>query len=164
MTTPEPINVLDAMLPIINSAIAEWQEENSEEKLKSRVKSLLDENSKTATMKLLGFDSRYGEQWSLDHFNGRSGNSAAGDFIRQVQATAIKEWLTTVGMPVLTVAEKKHLNAGFRAEYISQLRTGLRQKVMVTATEHLDALVAEFVVPTQVGNYIKAKALIDPSS
>jgi len=163
MPPPELINAIDAVLPVLASAIVEWQQENSPETLKKRVKDMLDANSKTATLKLLGFDCRYDNGWELDHCNGRSGNSTAGDFFKNVQATAIKEWLADIGMPVLTPTEKARLTKSFHYEYLNYMQGEIREMARNAADTHLKELVDALVLPVKVDSHIKAMCLINPT-
>ena len=106
MTTK--INVIDDAIPIIAEAVAEWKIRNSEEVLKRRVHALLDESSNEVVMKLLGFKESWGK-WELDHCNGRSGNSPAGEYLKNAQQGAIAEWLKTAALPKLPRSRhKKH--------------------------------------------------------
>lgn len=151
---------LDAILPHIAAAVGEWQNANSEEKVKRNVKDLLDKNSKEITMKLLGFNTNYSQEWELDHCNGRSGESAAGDFIRRTQQTAIEEWLKSATLPVLDEKTKKRLHKEAVDEYSSVIRQRIREFAYKQATQDAADLIKTITVSDQIDNYLKAMKLI----
>ncbi len=113
MKTTQPINPLDELLPVIAQAVADWQAIHTPDAIKKRVTKLLDESREEIVFKLLGFDKSWEGKWKLDHCNARSGESAAGDYLRNVQADAIKEWLSTIPLP--TISPK--MLADFKKQY-----------------------------------------------
>lgn len=159
---PHSVNPLDTILPIIGQAVEEWKQRNTPELIKAQVMKLLDKNAEEITMKLLGFDVRYGESWKLDHCNGRSGNSAAGDYIRQVQAEAIKEWLAKVELPVLSPTAIKKLEKEILNEYTSHIGRKTREKTIVAAQEALDSVVKNVIASNNLGSYMQMLSIINP--
>lgn len=157
-----PLNPIDELLPVIAQAVQEWRRDNSATQLKNSVKRLLDDNSKEITLKLLGFNNTWG-RWELDHFNGRSGNSAAGDFLRSVQNEAIQEWLSTVCLPKLEVKITQEIKTQAAREYkrlvLQELSSTLRQQAQMDVKK----LLQDLAVSDQIGNYIKTMQLLDPS-
>ena len=158
----KPINVLDQALPMILEAVQEWKNENSSSKIKDRVKRLLDANSKEVTMKLLGFNDRLG-RWEIDHCNGRSGESAAGDFIRKTQSEAVKDWLTNVCLPELDDKTKAQFKKQAKQIYQETILRGLRDSVQMRAKVDLDLLVKEITTSNQIDNYLKTMQLLSSS-
>lgn len=159
----QPTNPLDALLPVIAQAVADWQINHTPDVLKKRVTELLDESREEIVYKLLGFNRDGWEgKWSLDHCNGRSGESAAGDYLRQVQADAIKEWLASVPMPTITakmlVIFKKQYQAEFDNRIASQMRKHIEQEADSRAAELFNKLSQS----TQVDSFVEMMKLITP--
>ena len=125
------------MLPLLAEAVDDWRKENSTANLKARVKTLLDNNSQEIILKLLGFNNHRG-RWELDHCNNRSGDSAAGDFIRKTQSEAVNEWLTTVCLPELDTATKAKFKKEANTLYRECILRGLRKTVEQRAQEDLN--------------------------
>lgn len=153
-------NPIDTLLPVIGQAIAEWQQINTAEKVSANVKTLLDKQSQQITLKLLGFDKSY-DGWVLDHCNNRSGNSAAGDFLRKTQAEAIKEWLSTVTLPTLGDELKAALQKSAQKEYEHQISRKIRELTIQHAERTAKALVEAVATSNHIDNYIKMMRLID---
>lgn len=78
--------------------------------IKSMVFAILERDAKLLVAKLLGFDLRGGE-WTVDHCNGRAGESAAGDYLRKAAGNGVKEWLDKVAsdLPPLPAAARKRI-------------------------------------------------------
>lgn len=155
----KPINVVDQLLPLIAEAVEDWRKNNSTANLKERVKKLLDNNSQEVTLKLLGFKNNWG-RWELDHCNGRSGESAAGDFIRNTQSEAVNEWLATVCLPELDAKTKAKFKKEANTLYRECILRGLRKTVEQRAQEDLDKLLKVLTTSEQIDNYIKTMELI----
>lgn len=157
MTTK--INVIDSAIPVIAGAVAEWKSENTEEVLKKRVHDMLDKSSQEIIMKLLGFNDSWG-RWKLDHCNGRSGNSPAGDYIKSSQQTAVAEWLKTVAMPEISEALKKSLIKEASADYKATLQHKLREYVKQRANHDAALLLSDLIQSKQITNYLAAMQLV----
>jgi hypothetical protein len=118
---------IEDALTVAEKAREEWLAENSgEDRIKSRVQTILDKRMEETVGKLLGFDTSWGK-WELDHCNGRSGNSAAGDFIREKAREAIKEWLISQAGKL----PKLHKNAieSMHSSYQDSYAWGLREEI-----------------------------------
>jgi vacuolar-type H+-ATPase subunit H len=72
-------------------AAQKWLNEN-EPNIENIVTDMLDQRLVEIVAKLLGFNNSWGE-WALDHCNGRSGESSAGDYLREKAGIAVKVWL-----------------------------------------------------------------------
>jgi hypothetical protein len=116
-------------------AAEEWVK--SKEDIAGEIKSLLDSKLEEVTMKLLGFNNRYGE-WEIDHCNGRFGDSAAGDWLRDKAGDAVNAWLTKQAgnLPELPKTAIKSL----RENYLSVLENQLRVKLTEKAKADSDAI------------------------
>ncbi len=155
---------VDAVIPIILQAVAEWKLKNTNEALKQRVIKLLDKNSEEITLKLLGFNKdAWDGKWALDHCNGRSGESAAGDFLRKTQAEAITQWLSQVPMPTLNQTLTKQLQAEAKSSYVSAFRRALINKVEQQAEKDAAHFIQEFTKSQQIGSYVQMMQLLNTS-
>ena len=155
----QPINLIDQAIPVIAQAVTEWQQKNSAEVLRTRVHKMLDDSSKEVTMKLLGFENNWGK-WELDHCNGRSGESAAGDYLRRIQQAAIEEWLGTIQMPPLSESIQDSLQKELLTRYKSELIRRVRQLAEQQAEADAQDLVASLTQSAQIKNYLAAMQLI----
>lgn len=159
----ELVNPVDGVLEAIATAVAQWKENNTEASIKKKVTDLLNKNSEELTMKLLGFNHHYAK-WELDHCNGRSGNSAAGDYLRQVQQIAIQEWMKTLTMPKLPDAVAKRLKKEMQSDYEYHLLKDVRDAVSAQATADAKDIVAKLTVSNQAENYLKVVKLLHPQT
>ena len=159
----DKFNPIDSLIPVIAAAVEDWKLNNSSEALKTTVKKKLDNECQAILLKLLGFDKSYNSSWVLDHCNGRSGNSAAGDFIKRVQQDAIEEWFRTVAMPTLSETEQLALQKSMQAHYEACLKQDLRARVASAAKHDLDTLVNKLVASNQIDNYLRVQELINPT-
>ena len=157
-----PINIIDRAIPLIAQAVTEWEQKNTAEVLTQRVHQLLDKSSKEVVMKLLGFNETWGK-WELDHCNGRAGNSAAGDYLKEVQHSAIKDWLQTVSMPKLDKTVLTRLEKQAQSEYLQYINNEVRQLAHVQAQTDARELVTALTESKQIKNYLAAMQLISPS-
>lgn len=154
------LNPIDELLPVIAQAVEEWKLKNTASEIKTKIIRLLDTNSKEITMKLLGFDHRWGK-WELDHCNGRSGNSVAGDFIRNSHAEAIKEWLAQVSMPTLDTATKNKLIKQAQHTYEDYLGRAVRNAMEKKATNDAEQIIAHVTQSQQIDKHIQALKLLN---
>lgn len=132
-------------------AASEWL---AQADVPSRVRQALDLNVKIIAASLLGFEHRWGE-WEVDHCNGRSGESAAGDYLREKCSEAIKEWLEDLGgnLPPLPMSAKKSLVAA----YHERLQHNVREILMARAKRDAEAI-AEEIIAVAVEKQIEAGA------
>ena len=158
----EQINPVDKLIPIIAQAVTEWQAANTAEKLNSKIKAKLDKSSEDITLKLLGFKESWGK-WELDHCNGRNGNSAAGEYLKDIQKEAIKEWLSTVKLPTLPTKAVSDLKAKYLHEYKENLRSELCKLAHEKATEDARAILDKLISSNQTVNYMKLMELVNPT-
>jgi hypothetical protein len=159
----ETKNPIDKVLPLITKAVAEWQFKNDEETIRTAIHKRLDKESDQITMKLLGFNVSYGRDWELDHCNGRSGNSAAGDFIRKAQQVAIEQWLRDIPLPVMSAALKKRLHKKMNDVYESSILDKVCVMAKAKADHDLTALLETLTPSNDLENYIKTIKLISPN-
>ena len=155
----EELNPINDLLATVLKSIDQWKEKNSEEVLNQRVHKLLDANAETIVLKLLGFDNRW-NKWELDHCNGRKGESAAGDYLRQVQQDAIQDWLKNVKLPELNKTLSAAMQKSLKQDYENFLRNRLydyaREEADKTAKEIIESLFSQ----SKVDGMFKLQQLI----
>lgn len=154
-------NPVDALIPAIASIIAKWRESQNESKLEKEVVSLLEKSKKEIYLKLLGFDSRYGSGYQLDHCNGRAGNSPIGEYLKNVQAKAIDDWIKNSGFPELTKAEEDSIRRSLKEEYFTRLKRNLTDHIRDKADEDLKVMLNEVTRSLNIDDFIKMRSLID---
>lgn len=103
-----------------------------------------------------------GGRWSLDHCNGRSGESAAGDYLRQVQADAIKEWLANIPMPSMSTKMLNDLKKQYQAEFNNRVQYQMRHLIEQEANKRAEQLFKNLTQSNQVNDFIKVMQLISP--
>lgn len=107
-----------------------------------RVRSILDEHIAVLIPTLMGLElDRWSGRWKVDHCNGRSGESAVGDFLRKRAGEKINEWLAEHAgkLPELTNSMTKEL----QSEYQSTLRRAIKEKVWKLAEARANELAAQ---------------------
>lgn len=154
-------NPLDEMLAVINTTIEEWKAKNTAAVIKNRVKDMLDNQADLITLQLLGFKADYYGKWELDHCNGRSGESAAGDFIRKAQSEAVKEWLSNIQLPKLSPSVKAKLAKDMDYEYSTTLRTRVQQMAQQKVEQDAQKLFQILQSSEKVEQYQRVIRLID---
>ena len=162
----EAQNPLDKLLPAISEAVVEWEEKNTPKKITTTIHKMLDTNRDTIVKKLLGFDSdRWSgkDVWTLDHCNGRAGESAAGDYIRRTAQAAIQEWLSQVKMPELSASALKSLQHEMKQVYLNRVGDQLHKLVVSKADQDATELFSKISKSNDIDHYIKAMQLISPT-
>ncbi len=133
------------LIPLITLILREWHEVNSPEAIREQIFERLNRSRDEILLKLLGFNKdSWGDSWSLDHCNGRSGNSIAGDYLKKVQQEAVDSWLATTCLPALSETQKKQIQSSFRSEFFSTLKDEIqiaaRNKAKKLALELVDKM------------------------
>lgn len=159
-----PTKPIDELLAHIATAVEQWKQENTPEVIKRTVNDLLEKESKTIVLRLLGFRSDWG-RWELDNSNGRQQSSAAGEYLREHQAEAIKEFFSKVSViPELTSKEIAQLRKSAKETYHYRLTDAVRTLAGEQADKDAKALVAKVVASDQIENYLKLSRLINPEN
>lgn len=149
------------LLPFIAAAVDEWQKKNPPEVIKQRVFDRLDGMQEEIAMKLLGFNQSWGK-WEVDHCNGRSGNSAAGDYLRNVQREAVQEWLKQLKFPTMSATHKKQIESSISDEYKNRMSSAMRRKAEEQANEDLNRVFAELSETSLINKYLSTIELLNP--
>lgn len=97
-----------------DKAAQDWLKEQMP-RIEGTVRSMLDRRVQEVVGKLLGFRAQYGDAWEVDHCNGRSGESAAGDWLRKQAGEAVRQWLTAQAGNLPDLSDKTV--ASLRAQY-----------------------------------------------
>lgn len=167
MTTKKDVNVSElgqvfneAMQAVIQAAL-EWKQKNTKEKLREKTFRLLDQNSDEIVLKLLGFNNSWSGKFELDHCNGRSGESAAGQYLRAVQSEAIMEWLKTVKLPDISASAKKSLIEEAKSRFRHKASDELRAKVDQFIEIEVQKMLKEVVSTDAVAGFQKLMNIID---
>lgn len=107
------------------AAVLQWVADN-DGRIGERIKSMLDSQVKKVVGELLGFDAGWGG-WKIDHCNGRSGESAAGDWLRQQAGSAVNEWLTAQAgkLPTLDAKDVRALRSEYKEVLLRNARSVL---------------------------------------
>ena len=153
-------NPFEMAVSAMNAAVAKWEAENTPASLASQVSTKLDAHKHEIILKLLGFKTNYSNTWELDHCNGRSGNSAAGDYIASVQKEAVKTWLETTCMPVLSPNIKKKLAASMQAEFDSRVEYHMWSLIEAKAKEFATQYMQSLEASEFIDNFVKTNALL----
>lgn len=154
-------NPIDDLLPEIAAAVEKWKGTNTPQKLRDDIFRRLDKERDVILLKLLGFDASYGG-WSLDHCNGRAGESTAGTFLKNAQAEAIKEWLSTTVLPTLTDERRESIMKGMTQQYESLFREGLKKAMAEKATADVKTVMETVSKSNNIDKYLKMLGLINP--
>lgn len=100
----------------------------SEESLRKQVKDMIESMTKNTVLQLLGFEAKAypGRQpyWSIDHCNGRAGESAIGSAIKDFVKEALREKL--LDEPKLTEDERARVKEEVRRAYLDAYRNEVR--------------------------------------
>ncbi len=153
-------DVAPDLITTIHAAIDSWHQKNTPEDLTKFIHQRLDKSKDEVLLKLMGFNSRWSGCWELDHCNGRSGNSIAGEYLKTVQLKAIQTFLADIAMPKLTPTQEKQLKSSFSAEYVRRLKDELQRAASARATQDAKAIIDALVPAPDIDSYIKLMSLI----
>lgn len=144
--SPKPELSVDSILQRVNTLVESWAAKNlTPDALEKRITNLLEYHQKTVFLSLMGFEDRYGS-WAIDHCNGRSGNSIAGDVLRQKHTEALKRFFEKHfpddTILEFTPEETAKLQAQYRQEYNRQVESQIRELARKDATSDLSRLLS----------------------
>lgn len=116
-----------------------WLDEHgSEQAVRDAVRDLLDDNLRAIVLNLLGITKAWpDEEWSVDHCNGRAGESAVGDFLREKAGAELRRWLEEQAgaLPKLPSAAAKSI----REEYREMLQREVHHALYGLAQQNANA-------------------------
>ena len=140
----------NTLLDCVQEAIDTWVNNNPENTIKAEVTQTLDNSKDEIVRKLLGFTDKSG-LWEIDHFNGRYGESAAGDYLKRVSGDVIKQWFNTIVMPYPDYNLQEELKRQFQEEYKLQFQSKMKTKVQSLIEADLVTLLQDIKIhPDQV--------------
>lgn len=150
---------IDDLLPELAASVEKWRNSNTPLMLQQRIFERLDKSRDDIVLKLLGFTPDRGG-YTLDHCNGRSANSAAGDFLIKAQAEAIKDWLSQTSLPTLSDERRESILKGMAQQYESLFREGLKAAIKAKADADIKAVMVEIAKSNNIDKYLKVLGLI----
>jgi hypothetical protein len=132
---------LDKIKAEAEQTVVGWLEKES---IPSRVTRALDGRVVEIASKLMGFTDHYGK-WEVDHCNGRSGNSAVGDYLREKCGAAAKEWIDQLAdkLPPLPKSARKSLVESYHQRLIREVRAILENQAREDAVELASKIIRE---------------------
>mgnify|MGYP000238673770 CR=1 FL=1 len=134
----EKKTVKHQLLDLYEEVIQEYVDSNPPKKIKAILEKEVDRQRVNILRTLLGLEHRYTNKWTVDHCNGRSGESAIGDYLRNVQAKEIHKIFDSMDMSdVIT----KTIEKDIRLEYQINLKKGLISLVRKKAKEDAENII-----------------------
>lgn len=133
---------------MVAKAVSEWYNENDTyEKVKAQVFRILNKDKRVIMAKVLGFNtSRWGDEpWEVDHCNGRSGESVAGQAIAAAVAQSTRDWIEKIkkanGNFKINTAMQRALKKDFQERFKREADEQIRRLASNRAEETIRALV-----------------------
>jgi len=153
---------VDKVIASIAVAMHDWADQQ-QENLVNDIHKRLNEQRDAVLMKLMGFiKPSWGGTWEIDHCNGRNGQSVVGDFYKDLQHEAIKEWLKEIPLPTMSPAFKEAIAKDLQSTYEREVRSNVFKMARQYADESLNDVITEVLTPKRLEMYMKAQALINP--
>lgn len=153
---------LDALLPLVYQYMNEWHQQKSPDVLRRNIHAALDKSSREVLLKLMGFNNGWGGAWEIDHCNGRSGNSIAGEFLKKTQKEALEAWLKAVTLPTLTPKQEADILESMTKEYLSNFRSQIRKVAREKAQQDVQALVERITPAQTIDSFGQLLELLQP--
>lgn len=147
---------VDALLPTIMEAAAEWEKTNTQESIKSKVKSLLDKYQMDMFMALAGFEQSFG-RWQL---KSSQKGSPAYNYIKEAMQDAVKEFLAERPIPTLSATAKKQIQSELNAEFRHMVSQEVKAQAKDFLREEANELIQEMLKSALLEKVIKTKNLI----
>lgn len=153
---------VDAMYDAIQDAVAKWKAANTPDVIAQETVQKLEEDKEEIILQLLGFEKdNWGDgKYKLDHCNGRSGESAAGDFIRRAQKNAINTWLASVVLPAMPEHLKENLIDAYNKEFQYQLIQQVEGQAATNAAKLVDEFKETIVDKLNIDARIELEKLL----
>jgi len=112
----------------------------AQESIESRVQSMLHSRLEAISAQLLGFNPpRWSgdKNWEIDDCNGRTANTAAGDYIRQKVEASVKKFLDDLAgnLPPLPKSARRSLVKHYHERLEREIREELRRLAVEQAKE-----------------------------
>ncbi|HVH91280.1 MAG TPA: hypothetical protein VM783_07845 [Candidatus Acidoferrum sp.] len=161
---PEDLNnPFQVVLESIVLALNEWHAIHTPEEIKRDMFARMDKAQQEILLKLLGFNKdSWNGGWGLDYCNGRSGESAAGDYLRQQQAENVKAWLDQVSLPKIPTKAIESLTKEYQNRFDHEVTRQLDAMARKAAAEYLDNLMKPLTATSAADQYNKVLELLKP--
>lgn len=124
----------------ILDGVNEWINANDPINLKKQIHTKLNRNRDTIVMKLLGFDNSWGDM-SLDHCNGRSGNSTAGDYLNAQANIVVNEWLANFIPPKISEELSANVSKDYEKMYKAMLKNSIQKLAKAAADKDANRII-----------------------
>lgn len=164
MNKPETLADLNAhILDIQKQAVTEWMDRNPDESIKKAVHELLDNNLKETSLKLLGFDNRWG-RWEVDHRSEK--HTAAQEYIANLIESSFREWMDNLVLDEIKRMPKVSIKRAAVNEFKNQIEWNLDRKIKKTvsdlADEYSEAIAEQLNSEIQLVKESQLLSLINP--
>ena len=118
-------------------------------KLESEVVQILNSRREEIVCKLLGFNKRYGNEWELDHCNGRAGQSEAGQLLASKIQPTVRAWLEQQAgkMPKLPA----EAIAALKKDYVKGVLDEIRRELYSTSHQEAKRILEGFKIAFTLG-------------
>lgn len=156
------MNTQEDLVEVINSALESWHAANTPEAIREKVHESLNNSSKEVVLKLLGFNSRWGDSWELDHCNGRNGNSVIGEYLKKTQEQILHEWFAKIPLPELNKRETAQLSKSFASAYKEAFRSYISKAAVRKAEADAQALIDSLSPSKFLDNFMQLQQLLTP--
>ena len=151
----ETTNSIFEYIQAIEQSIDQWVEDNSPQKIKKEVHEELTKHQREVMLKLLGFDKRSytskSNAYTIDHCNGRNGNSVIGDYIQSAVKPAVEEFVSKFPLTITPSLEeklRKEVEKEFETTLVYQVkkhfRDNLEKRIKEIQQNYLDATLAQY--------------------
>ena len=150
----ETTNSVFEYIQTIEQSIDEWVQENSPAKIKKNVHDHLSQAQTDIMLKLLGFEKSYYNNphtYKVDHCNGRSGESAIGEYIKANLQPALEEFVSKFPLklsPKATQLIHEDIQSEFerKARFMikDKVKQGFDKRIQEIQQDYLDAILAQY--------------------
>lgn len=149
-------NPLDALVPTIMEAAAEWEKANTPDVIKQKVIALLDKHHSEMFLALAGFEYSFGKL----QLKSSQKDSPAYELIRETMQVAIKDLLANLPKLTITPTARKQIHSDLTAEFRYLVSQEVKQQAKTYLREEATELINEMLKSALLEKVIKTKALI----
>ena len=149
-------NPLDALIPTIMEAAAEWEKENTPDVIKQKVNALLDRHQSEMFLALAGFEYSFGK---LQLKSSQKG-SPAYEHIREAVQGAVEELMNDLPKLTISATARKQIHSDLTAEFRYLVGQEVKQQAKTYLKEEATELINEMLKSALLEKVIKTKALI----
>lgn len=113
-------------------------------------------NSRKILLKLIGFNNHWGNDWEVDHCNGRAGQTAVGDAMKQVFIQKTKDFIDEHADKIFSL-EKKELDQiikTLKSEFIANVKRYSQDEIKDAANKFAIEQVNKIVEDAKSSNIL----------